>query len=94
MRVYLDRDENGLEDAGEGVDNLLLLVRAGPWAVQAILQAGEAWLALPADLPRGSEVQVQAPYLHWSQVLAVPQPGEILQAGLRLDLPQYPVALP
>ena len=94
VEVYLDTNKDNLFEFGEGVDNLLLLVNAGRWAAQAILQDGEVWLALPSDLIPGSDVQVQAPYLHWSDVLRAPKPGEILEATLRLVLPQFPVSLP
>lgn len=92
--VYLDANQNKLFDQGEGVNDLLLLASAGQWSVQTILQNGETWLALPPDLPPGSDVHVQAPYLHWSDLLRAPKPGEILEASLRLDLPQFPVSLP
>ena len=94
VEMYLDINKDNLFEFGEGVDNLLLLVNAGRWAAQAILQDGEVWLALPADLIPGSDVQVQAPYLHWSNVLRAPKEGEILEATLRLVLPQFPVSLP
>jgi hypothetical protein len=92
--VYLDTNHDGLFEFGEGVNDLLLIVNTGGWTVQDILQNGESWLALPGDLLPGSDVQVQIPYLHWSDVLRAPKPGEILDASLRLEPPQYPVSLP
>ena len=92
--VYLDLNKDNIFEFGEGVNDLLLLITAGSWKEQIILQDGEAWLALPPGLPSGSDVQVQSPYLHWCEVLHAPKPGEILEASLRLDLPQYPVSLP
>jgi hypothetical protein len=92
--VYLDANRDSLFEFGEGVDNLMLLVSSGQWTVQATLQDGEIRLALPPDLTPGSDVQVQAPYLHWSDVLRAPKSGEILEVALRLDLPQFPVSLP
>ena len=94
MVVYLDANQNKLFDRGEGVNDLLLLANAGSWSVQTMLQNGEAWLALPADLVPSSDVQVQSPYLHWSDILRAPKPGEILEASLRLEPPQFPVSLP
>ena len=92
--AYLDINQNSLFEFGEGVDDLLLLVNAGSWTVQAILQNGETWLALPGNLLPGSNVQVQMPYLHWSDILRAPKPGEILEASLHLEPPRYPVSLP
>lgn len=94
IMVYLDANQDKLFEFGEGVNNLLLLVSSGQWTVQATLQDGEMRLALPPDLTPGSDVQVQAPYLHWSDMLRAPKSGEILEASLRLDLPQFPVSLP
>ena len=92
--VYLDINQDSLFEYGEGVQDLLLLIKAGHWTDQAILQDGELWLALPDGLPPGSEVQVQSPYLHWSEVLRAPRDGEIAQAILQLELPRFPVSLP
>jgi hypothetical protein len=92
--VYLDINHNDLFEFGEGVNDLLILVNAGPWTAHAFLQNGEAWLTLPGDLLPGSGVQVQTPYLHWSAILRAPKPGEILETSLRLKLPQYPASLP
>jgi hypothetical protein len=87
-------NKDNLFEFGEGVNDLLLLISAGSWKEQIILQDGEAWLALPPDLPSSSDVQVQSPYLHWSDILRAPRSGEIFEASLRLELPQYPVSLP
>jgi len=92
--VYLDINQNDLFEFGEGVEDILLLVNAGTWTAQTILQHGETWLALPVDLPPDSDVQVQTPYFHWSDILRASKPGEIVDASLRLELPQYPVSLP
>jgi hypothetical protein len=92
--VYLDTNQDNIFESGEGVNDVLLLVNIGAWKEKIILQDGEAWLALPPDLSSGSDVQVQSPYLHWSDMLHVPKPGEILETSLRLDLPQFPVSLP
>jgi len=92
--VYLDANQDNLFEFGEGVNDLLLLVNIGSWKEKVILQDGEVWLALPPDLSSGSDVQVQSPYLHWSDILRAPKPGEIQEASLRLELPQFPVSLP
>jgi hypothetical protein len=92
--VYLDLNKDNIFEFGEGVNDLLVLVTTGSWKEQIILQDGEAWLALPPGLPSGSDVQVQSPYLHWSKILQAPKSGEIVEANLKLDLPQYPVSLP
>lgn len=92
--VYLDANRNKLFDRGEGVNDLLLLIDARSWSAPIILQNGEAWLALPSDLVPGSDVQVQSPYLHWSELLRAPKAGEILDASLRLELPRFPASLP
>jgi hypothetical protein len=92
--VYLDVNQDNLLEFGEGVDDLLLLINAEGFSTQVILHNGEAWLALPYDSSPGSDVQVQAPYLHWSDLLSAPKPGEILEASLRLNVPQFPVFLP
>ncbi len=92
--VYLDMNGNDLFDPGEGVSDLLILVNASSWEAQLILGDGEAWLPLPPDLAQGAEVQVGSPYLHWSDLLRAPRPGEVLQATLRLEQPQFPVSLP
>ena len=92
--VYLDINQDNLFEFGEGVDDLLLLINAEKFSTQVILHNGETWLALPYDLSPGSEVQVQAPYLHWSEMLSAPKPREILETSLRLDVPQFPVSLP
>lgn len=94
IMVYLDANQDKLFEFGEGVNNLLLLISSGQWTFQAILQDGEMSLALPPDLSLGSVVQVQAPYLHWSDMLRAPKSGEILDASLRLNPPQFPVSLP
>ena len=91
--VYLDLNKDNILEYGEGVNDLLLLITAGSWKGQIILHDGEAWLALPPGLPSGTDVQVQSPYLHWSRILIAPKPGEIVEASLHLDLPQYPVSL-
>lgn len=92
--VYLDINQNKLFDTGEGVNDLLLFASSGSWSAKVILQSGQVRLALPPDLTPGSDVQIQAPYLHWSEILRAPKPGSILESSLRLDLPQYPVSLP
>ena len=94
IMVYLDANQDNLFEFGEGVNDLLLLVNIGSWKEKVILQDGEVWLALPPDLSSGSDVQVQSPYLHWSDILRAPKPGEIQEASLRLELPQFPVSLP
>jgi hypothetical protein len=92
--AYLDLNGDHLREAGEGVDDLLLWISAGEWEYQAILQDGELRLALPFGLTPDDDVQVQAPYLHWSALLRGPKAGEILEASLRLDPPHFPVSIP
>ena len=94
LQVYLDQNANGLFDAGEGVDDLLLIISASAWAGQLTIQSGQAWLALPPDLPPSAPVLVQSPYLGWSERIKAPEPGEIATAVLRLELPQFPAYLP
>ncbi len=92
--VYLDLNKDTIFEFGEGVNDLLVLITAGSWKEQIILRDGEAWLSLPSGLPPGSEMQVQSPYLHWSKILNAPKSGEIVEANLKLELPQYPASLP
>jgi hypothetical protein len=92
--VYLDMNQDKLFELGEGVNDLFLLVSSGKFTMQAILQNGEVWLALPSELLPGNDVQIQVPYLHWSDILHAPKMGDVIKASLRLDIPQYPVSLP
>jgi hypothetical protein len=92
--VYVDTNNNHLREQGEGVEGLRIVAAAGTWTAEQWTHGGEAWFWLPADLEAGSEVQINTPYLHLSQVVRTPRENRLLQVDLRLDAPRYPIFLP
>ncbi len=92
--VYVDTNNNHLMEQGEGVEGLRMVVSANGWAAEQWTRGGEVWFWIPADLAAGSEVQINAPYLHQSKIFSVPRDGRQVQVDILLKAPNYPIFLP
>ena len=92
--VYVDTNNDHLMEQGEGVEGLRIVVSAGGWTAEQWTRGGEVWFWMPADLPAGSEVQINAPYLHQSEVFSTPRDGRQVQIDMLLKAPNYPIFLP
>jgi hypothetical protein len=90
----MDANGNGDFDTGEGVDNLLALARWETWQTYGYTADGYLTFTVPADLPAGAQIAVEAPYLHWSSQVKAPELSGVADTALKLALPEFPVFLP
>lgn len=91
--VHMDINANGLMDAGEGVENLRVVLTTNDQRI------GEEWttdgvVEFSLEMPSGTSVQIAAPYLHWSTIVSAPDAGGVETATLTLAVPTYPAQLP
>lgn len=95
LAVYMDANDNGEFDTGEGVDHLLGLARWGEtWLTYGYTVNGVLILTIPPDIPVGTQIAVETPYLHWSDQVKAPEISGLVETALRLELPEFPVFLP
>ena len=92
--VYVDTNNDHIMEQGEGVEGLRIVVATDGWTAEQWTRGGEVWFWMPADLAAGSEVQVNAPYLHQSEVFSTPRDGRQVQIDMLLKAPNYPIFLP
>lgn len=92
--VFMDDNRNGAFDTGEGIDGLLGLARWGDWLTYGLTTNGVLFLPIPPDIPVGTQIAVETPYLHWSTQIKTPDQSGTAEAVLRLELPEFPVFLP
>jgi hypothetical protein len=77
VQVFLDRNQNGIADAGEGLDNITVLLQSvAGTEVSGMTEDGQVTLPL-ADFPIGSEVTVSLPGYFRSQRIIVPAQGPV-----------------
>ena len=92
--VFMDDNRNGAFDTGEGIDDLLVMARWGDWLTYGTTENGVLFLTIPQDIPVGTQIAVETPYLHWSAQVKTPEQSGTAEAVLRLELPEFPVFLP
>jgi hypothetical protein len=77
VQVFLDRNQNGIADPGEGLDNITVLLQSvAGTEVSGMTEDGQVTLPL-ADFPIGSEVTVSLPNYFRSQRIIVPAQGPV-----------------
>ena len=77
VQVFLDSNQNGIADPGEGVDNITVLLQSvAGTEVSGMTEDGQVTLPL-ADFPIGSEVTVSLPSYFRSQRIIVPAQGPV-----------------
>jgi hypothetical protein len=77
VQVFLDSNQNGIADAGEGLDNITVLLQSvAGTEVSGMTEDGQVTLPL-ADFPIGSEVTVSLPSYFRSQRIIVPAQGPV-----------------
>jgi len=93
--VYMDINRNGLMDADEGVQGLLVYLGIENTSVgSGWTNNGIALIPLPSGTAKNTVVQVSIPYLHWSELSKAPASEEQTTITLKLDMPTYPAYLP
>ena len=77
VQVFLDGNQNGVMDTGEGVDNITVLLQSVDGTqVSGITENGQAALPL-AKFQIGSEITVRLPDYFRSQNIIVPAQGTV-----------------
>lgn len=93
--VYMDANNNGEFDSGEGVDHLFVLAKLGEtWLKYGYTANGILVFTLPPETPAGMQIAVETPYLHWSKQVKAPEQSGQADAILILEPPKLPVFLP
>jgi hypothetical protein len=93
VEVFLDSNQNGIADAGEGLDNITVLLQsAAGTEVSGITDNGQVTLPL-ADFPIESEVIVSLPDYFRSQRITVPAQG-VVPVIFIFSQPTLPTVIP
>lgn len=93
VQVYLDRNRNGVPDAGEGIDAMTVQVNTSDnRQVSQRTQNGTAIFDMAGYTP-GVAVDVSLPGLYRSEKFVLPQYGEV-PVTFKFDMPALPTNLP
>lgn len=90
IEVFVDWNEDEMLTAGEGVDDVLVLLTSLEQTLTHYTQQGQVVVSaeLFGEVP---QVVVSIPYLHYSQIVTI---GQSQQLTLPLTAPSLPVMLP
>ncbi len=93
VQVFLDRNQNGVMDAGEGLENITVLLQSVDGTeVSGITENGQAVLPL-AEFQIGGEVTVSIPDYFRSQPITVPAQGTV-PVMFNFSQPTLPTVIP
>ena len=90
VSAFVDFNADKLMNAGEGVENATVIVRAGEHVQAKSLRSVQATFSLP--VAKLDSLQVEIPYLALGERVK-PDEG-VAQVQFRLEAPEFPVYLP